>query len=289
MKHRATFLCTPEAVSYLCGRFGFGISDVQAILLAEYLELLMKWNRVMNLVGTRSWEACLESLISDSLHLARYLECLFQKTGGTVPAQDMGFSEPAGAAGHTVCVSSGSILSRAFMPWKDVLLLLEGKLHANGHVLFMTNEPLESGVVPSGWTLEDIHAYKIGRDSRYFCSVTALPNIMPLRPLKDDRCSRGIGKFAKIHKLFKKFKHLLPPLLARPFKILLHVAGFHYTLQVLQDISYSAYSLPDGAFLHFFYPKQFMKIWGILEMVKRTRWLRFSLCRLCFLPEFSMH
>ena len=44
MKHRATFLCTPEAVSYLCGRFGFGISDVQAILLAEYLELLMKWN-----------------------------------------------------------------------------------------------------------------------------------------------------------------------------------------------------------------------------------------------------
>ncbi len=225
MKHRATFLCTPEAVSYLCGRFGFGISDVQAILLAEYLELLMKWNRVMNLVGTRSWEACLESLISDSLHLARYLECLFQKAGGTVPAQIWDFGAGAGLPGiplrifwqhgdywlvearekralflatalarlrlpHTYTFHGRAekfmqnrmadfVLSRAFMPWKDVLLLLEGKLHANGHVLFMTNEPLESGVVPSGWTLEDIHAYKIGRDSRYFCSVTALPNIMP--------------------------------------------------------------------------------------------------------------
>lgn len=224
MKHRATFLCTPEAVSYLCGRFGFGISDVQAILLAEYLELLMKWNRVMNLVGTRSWEACLESLISDSLHLARYLECLFQKLAEQC-LRRYGISEPARGCRAYRCVSSGSmattglwkrgktrplsrhrtgsfasathlhlswtcgkfmqnrmadfVLSRAFMPWKDVLLLLEGKLHANGHVLFMTNEPLESGVVPSGWTLEDIHAYKIGRDSRYFCSVTALPNIMP--------------------------------------------------------------------------------------------------------------
>lgn len=115
MKHRATFLCTPEAVSYLCGRFGFGISDVQAILLAEYLELLMKWNRVMNLVGTRSWEACLESLISDSLHLARYLECLFQKTGGTVPAQIWDFGAGAGLPAYRA-VSSGSMATTGL--WK---------------------------------------------------------------------------------------------------------------------------------------------------------------------------
>lgn len=152
MKHRATFLCTPEAVSYLCGRFGFGISDVQAILLAEYLELLMKWNRVMNLVGTRSWEACLESLISDSLHLARYLECLFQKTGGTVPAQIWDFGAGRGAAGHTVAYLLAA--------WRLLACGSEGKTrplsrHRTGSFASATHLHLS-------WTCGKIHAESHG-------------------------------------------------------------------------------------------------------------------------------
>lgn len=98
MKRRVVTPCTPEAVMRLCKGQGFSVSERQAQQLAEYLELLMKWNRVMNLIGVHSWEKCLESLISDSLHLARYLEsqtgaaqcCLAGSWGDDAQIWDLG-------------------------------------------------------------------------------------------------------------------------------------------------------------------------------------------------------
>ncbi len=231
MKRRAIAPCTPEAVTRLCDDQGFSVSERQAQQLAEYLELLMKWNRVMNLVGANSWETCLESLVSDSLHLARYLENqtdMAQRCAANYGADDAQIWDLGAGAGlpgiplrmfwqrgeywlvearekralflSTVLArlvlprthafhgrveafmpgrKAHLVLSRAFMPWREVLKLLTDKLYCGGHVLFMTRDPLERNLLPSGWELENTQMYRVGRDSRYFCSVAALPNIAP--------------------------------------------------------------------------------------------------------------
>ncbi len=44
--------------------------------LAAYLAMLMRWNRIMNLVGARSWQAAARDLAADCLYLAEFLETL---------------------------------------------------------------------------------------------------------------------------------------------------------------------------------------------------------------------
>ncbi len=44
--------------------------------LLAYLELVMKWNRVMNLVGPYSWQETMRILLVDSFYLAPFLETL---------------------------------------------------------------------------------------------------------------------------------------------------------------------------------------------------------------------
>ena len=41
--------------------------------LRDYLELLLRWNRVMNLVGVSIWQRALHTLVVDSFHLAAFL------------------------------------------------------------------------------------------------------------------------------------------------------------------------------------------------------------------------
>lgn len=52
---------------------GFSLPEEAMRPLAGYLELLMQWNRVMNLVGTRTAEETFATLVVDSLHLADFL------------------------------------------------------------------------------------------------------------------------------------------------------------------------------------------------------------------------
>lgn len=54
----------------------FSTSDKELENLFIYLELLQKWNKVMNLVGPYSWEKMLDELILDSFHLATFLRTL---------------------------------------------------------------------------------------------------------------------------------------------------------------------------------------------------------------------
>ena len=44
--------------------------------LAVYLELLTRWNRVMNLVGPHAWRDIFTRLVVDSLHLGPFLRRL---------------------------------------------------------------------------------------------------------------------------------------------------------------------------------------------------------------------
>lgn len=68
--------CTPEAVLLACADAGFSLHAKTASSLALYLEMLGKWNRVMNLVGPARWEDILRTLIIDSLHLAGFIATL---------------------------------------------------------------------------------------------------------------------------------------------------------------------------------------------------------------------
>lgn len=54
-------------------RAGFELAEDTLRPLAGYLGLLMQWNRVMNLVGTRTAEETFGTLVVDSLHLDRFL------------------------------------------------------------------------------------------------------------------------------------------------------------------------------------------------------------------------
>lgn len=54
-------------------RAGFELTEETLPPLAGYLGLLIQWNRVMNLVGTRAAEDTFFTLVVDSLHLGRFL------------------------------------------------------------------------------------------------------------------------------------------------------------------------------------------------------------------------
>lgn len=71
--------CAPERVRELCASLGFPLDEeggTAAGALSAYLALLVKWNRVMNLVGPSTWEDILATLIIDSLHLADFIRRL---------------------------------------------------------------------------------------------------------------------------------------------------------------------------------------------------------------------
>ncbi len=67
----------PAEIAREAARAGRGlIRDLdpdQARRLAEYITLLLKWNRSMNLVGRVSWNGIMADLVMDSLHLADFL------------------------------------------------------------------------------------------------------------------------------------------------------------------------------------------------------------------------
>ncbi len=55
------------------GALGFELTKAQATALAQYLNLLLKWSRTMNLVGKTTWPEIFRDLAADSLYLAEFL------------------------------------------------------------------------------------------------------------------------------------------------------------------------------------------------------------------------
>ncbi len=73
---RSSLPLSADAVAQRLHSCGFSPESSQVAQLTTYLELLMKWNRVMNLIGPYRWDEALEVLIMDSLHLAVFLDGL---------------------------------------------------------------------------------------------------------------------------------------------------------------------------------------------------------------------
>lgn len=69
--------CTPESLARVLKEAGCPCPQGKSLEgLAAYLAMLMRWNRIMNLVGARSWQAAARDLVADCLYLAEFLETL---------------------------------------------------------------------------------------------------------------------------------------------------------------------------------------------------------------------
>ncbi|MDD6089042.1 MAG: class I SAM-dependent methyltransferase, partial [Desulfovibrionaceae bacterium] len=68
---------SPEDLRPLLLNQGFNVGEEALTTLSLYLEKLMQWNKVMNLVGAHSWKQALDELILDSLRLDQFLRSHF--------------------------------------------------------------------------------------------------------------------------------------------------------------------------------------------------------------------
>lgn len=77
MKPNAKHDDIPLSALAQCAREA-GVTVPGAVLpgLADYLQLLCRWNRAMNLVGARHWRDAMQRLVADSFHLADFLDGL---------------------------------------------------------------------------------------------------------------------------------------------------------------------------------------------------------------------
>lgn len=67
---------TPDELAACARQAGLTIPDSALPSLAAYLDSLLRWNSVMNLVGAHDWRTALTNLAGDSFHLAAFLDGL---------------------------------------------------------------------------------------------------------------------------------------------------------------------------------------------------------------------
>lgn len=198
--------------------------------LISYIDILLHWNKTINLVGKSSRENIARELVQDSFELADFLSLLalpdFPRTldlgaGAGLPGIPLRMLWDAGE--YTLVESRGKraaflryalahlpllqktrtqvlharteslrspfipadiIVSRAFMPWPELLSCVGPFVAVRGRVLVMatTSAPEDIQDVVSGpavWTLESSHEYtvsaiasgKISRKKRFLWSV----------------------------------------------------------------------------------------------------------------------
>lgn len=219
--------CTAAEVGEHCRAADWPLTPEQADNLAVYLDLLMRWNRAMNLVGAHSWTEALERLVFDSFELARFLEKdVLPERITAFPGQADGAPFPiswdlgAGAGlpglplrmvwpqgeywlvearekralflstvltrvslpnthvfrGRAETFMAGQqadlVLSRAFMPWREVLRLTRDYLAPGGRVILLTRDTVEP---ETGWRTSATHTYQVGSDTRRLYAMAAEP------------------------------------------------------------------------------------------------------------------
>ena len=195
---------------------GFKTASDQAGVLADYLSLLVKWNKSMNLVGPHNWDEIFHSLIIDSLHLADFLNIL------DLPREPVTFDLGAGAGlpglplrvlwqkGFYYLVEvrqkrsifmrtalrsvrlprtevfegraedipqeaqpADLILSKAFMPWKELLFFSRPLIAGQGRIVILSNDaaPDSTEIIDSGFRIESVKKYNAGGKVHYFWSL----------------------------------------------------------------------------------------------------------------------
>ncbi len=204
-------------------RAGFELSEETLCPLAGYLGLLMQWNKVMNLVGTRTAEDTFSTLVVDSLHLERFLRenveykaepcCWDLGSGAGLPGLPLRMVWQEGDywmvearekralflsmvlaqhplpgthvfRGRAEAFMAGPpartadlVVSRAFMPWPDVVELVKGNLNPNGVVVLLLRERLQESAAweqaAREWAISGQYGYTVSRTQRYLYALTA--------------------------------------------------------------------------------------------------------------------
>ncbi|MFP4517137.1 MAG: 16S rRNA (guanine(527)-N(7))-methyltransferase RsmG, partial [Desulfovibrionales bacterium] len=186
--------------------------------LAVYLDLLVTWNRKMNLVGPGDWRTILTTLVADSFHLAAFVKelplphdplCLDPGAGAGLPGIPLRILWTQGryhmvesrqkralflrhalmhcrlertwvVQGRVESLSeelarADLIISRAFMPWKELLHVCTGLTEEGGTVVVLANQP-PSGEGVQGWTPGLARPYDLPSGRRYFWSFIKAPS-----------------------------------------------------------------------------------------------------------------
>jgi len=172
----------------------------------------MKWKDAVNLVSARDWQDALANLVADSWHLADFLttlslpaapRCLDLGAGAGLPGLPlrvfwtpgryllveprhkrvafmrtalarMGL-ERTEARGCRAQELPGAdlVLSRAFMPWRDLLAFVRPLLAPGGLCVVMANQDAPGAAeLPPGWALRGRAAYASGPGQRYFWALS---------------------------------------------------------------------------------------------------------------------
>lgn len=189
--------------------------------LALYIDMLLSWNKKLNLTGSQNPASIMAELIQDSFFLAPFLENLFRSRGWQTPL----VLDPGAGAGlpgiplrlvwpcgnyimierrqkralflQTVCsrlklpsvqircgdaqcffkgqyqAKAQCVLSRAFLPWRELLPFSEPALASDGLIIIMANDPPPA--LPQGWRLADSKAYSLPRKTRWFWALERQP------------------------------------------------------------------------------------------------------------------
>ena len=219
MPKRTTNTCTLQSLATACAALPCPVPQSAVPALHEYLTLLMRYNAVMNLVGTRTWRDTLEVLLSDSFYLAEFLRnlplpeaplCVEPGAGAGLPGIPLRMAWQQGdytlievrqkralfmntvlARVSLPCtrVYQGRIedfcaampapadmwVSRAFMPWRDVLALAAPYTRVGGVVVFLLLEPAPQ-TLPQGWTLLRTQRYTVRDATRWFWALARTPD-----------------------------------------------------------------------------------------------------------------
>lgn len=172
---------------------GFDLTVATKDILIGYLEMLMHWNKAMNLVGTHTWQTTLSSLLVDSFYLADFISenikepepiCWDLGAGAGLPGialravwpkgqyimvearekralflsnvlaryplpntniyhgrVEKFFAKPENPSPHI-------ILSRAFMPWRELVEKVKSYLLGKTVIIFLTNEKIYDNLLP---------------------------------------------------------------------------------------------------------------------------------------------
>lgn len=191
-----------------CEACGLYAPDAALAPLAVYLELLMRWNAHINLVGTRSWQETLRRLVADSFYVADMLKAV------SLPPEPVTWDLGAGAGlpglplrmlwqdGTYTLIEvrekralflqtalarlhlprtrvfhgrvedyvarhspADLIISRACMPWPQLMQLVAPYIHDNGYLLCMTRTPPE--IVPAPWHCVQAKEYTVSCTTRW--------------------------------------------------------------------------------------------------------------------------
>lgn len=185
--------------------------------LARYLDMLLAWNKKLNLTAYQDPAAIMSGLIQDSFFLAPFLEKLFSArcwrkpllldpgAGAGLPGIPLRLVWQRGTyvmierrqkralflqnvrsclkmadlqihAGDARDLFPGKyrakadcVLSRAFMPWRELLPFCEPVLGEGALIVIMANAPPPA--LPDGWRLADSRAYNLPGKTRWFWAV----------------------------------------------------------------------------------------------------------------------